>query len=104
MTRVGTEGPRGERLPASLPIGEAASRWLDAAAYCVALAGASGTPLGFLVARNEAEMSQAERAEVEVALGAAGHLVASAIRNIRHDLEEGLRARLQHQQTFGSSP
>lgn len=104
VSRVGAEGPRGEHLPRTLPIGEAASRWLDAASFCVALTGKADTPLGFLVARNELEMSPLEKAEVEVALTSAGHLVASALQNIRHDTEERLRARLQHQRTYGSPP
>jgi CRP-like cAMP-binding protein len=103
VTRVATEGARGESLPATLPIGESASRWLDPASFCVVLDGDAGTPLGFLVARNELEMTAREKAEVEVTLTAAGHLVASALQNIRHELEERLRARLLHQQTYGPS-
>jgi CRP/FNR family cyclic AMP-dependent transcriptional regulator len=102
VSRVGTEGPRGESLPLTLPIGEAASRWLDAAGFCVALTGKADTPLGFLVARNELEMSPLEKAEVEVALTAAGHLVAAALQNIRHDTEQRLLTRLQDQKTYGS--
>ena len=48
-------------------------------------------------------MTAREKAEVEVTLTAAGHLVASALQNIRHELEERLRARLLHQQTYGPS-
>jgi hypothetical protein len=96
-------GPRGESLPATLPIAEKASRWLDAASYCVALVGKSDTPLGFLVARNELAMGPQEAAEAEVALTAVGHLVASALQNIKHDTEERLRARLQHRQAHDSS-
>ena len=104
VARVGAEGRRGQSLPGTLPIGEAASRWLDAASFCVALTGKADTPLGFLVARNELAMSPVERTEVEVALTTAAHLVASALQNIKHDTEERLRARLQHQRTYGSSP
>jgi CRP/FNR family cyclic AMP-dependent transcriptional regulator len=103
VSRVGTEGRRGESLPQTLPIEEAASRWLDAASFCVALSGKAGTPLGFLVARNELAMSAVEKAEVEVALTTAAHLVASALQNIKHDTEERLRARLQRERTYGSS-
>jgi hypothetical protein len=100
--RVGMEGPRGESLPETLPLEESVSRWLDAASFCVALGGKTATPLGFLVARNEAAMSPREKGEVEVALTAAGHLVASALQNIRHDAEERLRARLQQRQAYDS--
>jgi CRP/FNR family cyclic AMP-dependent transcriptional regulator len=103
VVRVGTVGPRGEHLPETLPMAEATSRWLDAHAFCVALAGKADTPSGFLVARNEQTMSPTEKAETEVALAAVGHLVASALQNIRHDIEERLRARLQHRQTLDSS-
>ena len=103
VSRVGTEGRRGESLPRTLPIGEAASRWLDAASFCVALTGKADTPLGFLVARNELAMSPVERTEVEVALTTAAHLVASALQNIKHGTEERLRARLQRERTYGSS-
>jgi len=100
--RVATVGPRGASLPETLPIGAASSRWLDAAAFCVALAGRADTPAGFLVARNEDVMSPPERAEAEVALAAVGQLVASVLQNIGHDTEERLRARLRHQQAHDS--
>ena len=103
VTRVGTEGPRGEGMPPTLPIEETANRWLDAESYCVALAGPAGVPLGFLLALNERAMSANERSEVEVALTAAGHLVASAVQNIKHDVEERLRRRLLHQQSRDTS-
>jgi CRP/FNR family transcriptional regulator, cyclic AMP receptor protein len=103
VTRVATEGPGRESLPATLPIGEASSRWLDPASFCVSLAGDAGTPLGFLVARNDLEMTAREKAEVEIMLAATGHLVASALQNIRHELEDRLRARLLRQQTYGPS-
>ncbi len=102
VARVATIGPRGESLPGTLPMGAASSRWLDAASFCVALAGKADTPIGFLVARNELAMSSPEMAEAEVALAAVGHLVASALQNIKHDVEERLRARLQHQQAHDS--
>jgi len=98
VSRVGTKGPRGERLPETLPLAETSNRWLDAASFCVALGGKTVAPLGFLVARNEAAMALREKGEIEVALTAAGQLVASALQNIRHDAEERLRARLQHRQ------
>jgi CRP/FNR family transcriptional regulator, cyclic AMP receptor protein len=101
VSRIGVEGARGESLPRTLPHQQARSRWLDAGSFCVALTAKAATPLGFLVARNELPMSPLEQGEVEVALTAAGHLVASALVNIKHDAEERLRARL-HQQTYGS--
>ena len=97
VSRVGASGPRAKSLPETLPIAEAETRWLDAATFCTALAGKTATPLGFLLARNEAPMSAREKGEVEVALTAAGHLVTSALLNIRHDAEERLRARLETQ-------
>jgi len=99
VSRVGAKWPRGESLPETLPMAEAANSWLDEATYRVALAGPASRPLGFLVARSEAAMSPREKGEVEVALTAAGHLVASALQNIRHDAEERLRARLQQRQS-----
>jgi hypothetical protein len=104
VTRVGTEGPRPETLPDTLPIGDAVSRWLDPASFCVTLPGAAGTPLGFVLARNEVPIGPREQGEFEIALTATARLVASAIQNIRHDTENRLRARLQHQQTYGSAP
>lgn len=98
VSRVGVKGPRGDALPETLPLVEAANRWLDETSYCVALVGKTATPLGFLVARSEGAMSPREKNEVEVALTAAGQLVASALQNIRHDAEERMRARLQHRQ------
>lgn len=103
VARVGIVGPRRERLPTTLPIAETASRWLDAHAFCVALVGRAGTTMGFLVARNELTMSPPEKAEIEITLAAVGHLVASALGNIRHDIEERLRARLEQRQALDSS-
>ena len=98
VVRASTQGPRGESLPATIPIAETASRWLDPSSYCVVLAQKIGLPLGFLVARNDQKMTAADRAEAEVSLATVGHLVASALQNIKHDTEERLRARLQHRQ------
>ena len=92
--RVGTAGPHPESLPAA-PAGEAEHRWLDAATFCVALTGASPVAVGSLVARCHAALAPREKAEAEVALAAAGRLLASALLNIRHDTEERLRARLE---------
>jgi CRP/FNR family transcriptional regulator, cyclic AMP receptor protein len=103
IVRAGTEGPRGESLPATIPIAETTSRWLDVSSFCVVLAQKTGRPLGFLVARNDLAMSPPEKAEAEVALATVGHLVSSALQNIKHDTEERLRARLQHQQGHQSS-
>ena len=99
VVRARTEGPRGESLPATVPITETASRWLDPSSFCVVLTQKTGVPLGFLVARNDHKMTAADRAEAEVALTTVGHLVASALQNIKHDTEERLRARLQQRQT-----
>ena len=103
VVRVAAVGQRGESLPATLPIVEAASRWLDAHTFCVALAGKAETPIGFLVARNELMMNPSERTEIEIALAAIGHLVASALSNIRHDIEERLHARLEARRALDSS-
>ena len=95
VTRVGAVGPRAESLPETLPVGERESRWLDEGTFRVALAGKTPTPLGYLLARNEQPMPPREKGEVEVALTTAGHVIASALLNIRHEAEERLRARLQ---------
>jgi len=98
VVRASTHGPRGESLPATIPITETVSRWLDPSSYCVVLAEKTAVPLGFLLARNDHKMTAADRAEAEVALTTVGHLVSSALQNIKHDTEERLRARLQHRQ------
>jgi len=98
VVRASTHGPRGESLPATITITEAASRWLDPSSYCVVLAQRTTVPLGFLVARNDHKMTAADRAEAEVALSTVGHLVSSALQNIKHDTEERLRARLLQRQ------
>jgi CRP-like cAMP-binding protein len=103
VVRTSTQGPRGKSLPATIPIVETTSRWLDASSFCVVLAQKTGAPLGFLVARNDLSMSSPERAEAEVALSTVGHLVSSALQNIKHDTEARLRARLQHRQAHDSS-
>jgi len=95
VSQVGAVGPHGDRLPETLAIGETDSRWLDGATLSVALPGRAETPLGVLFARSETPLSPTEQGQVEVALTAAGQLIASALLNIRHDAEERLRARLQ---------
>jgi len=95
VTRAGAAGPRGAALPETLPLGETASRWIDAATFCAVLAGGGPAPLGFLLARAGAALHPRAKAETEVALTAAGRLLASALLNIRHATEERLRARLQ---------
>ena len=102
VVRASIQGPRGESLPATIPIAETTSRWLDASSFCVVLARKTGLPLGFLVARNRVAMSPPERAEAEVAFTTIGHLVSSALQNIKHDTEERQRARLQHRQAHDS--
>jgi CRP/FNR family cyclic AMP-dependent transcriptional regulator len=104
VSRVGTEGPRGATLPDTLPITQSENGWLDDASFCLALTGKGPTPLGFLVARNETAMTPRERREFGLTLTAAGHLLASALQNIKHDIEERLRARLDAQRAHGSAP
>ena len=95
VSQVAAAGPHVDRLPETLAVGETESRWLDGATLSVALPGRAETPLGFLFARSEAPLTPTEQGQVEVALTAAGQLIASALLNIRHDAEERLRARLQ---------
>ena len=93
--RVGAAGPHPESLPEIAPGGGQEHRWLDAATFCVGLTGTSPTALGSLVARCHAALAPRDKAEAEVALTAAGRLIASALLNIRHDTAERLRARLE---------
>ena len=46
-------------------------------------------------------MSARERRDFGLTLTAAGHLLASALQNIKHDSEERLRARLESQRMYG---
>jgi CRP-like cAMP-binding protein len=102
VSRVGTEGTRGETLPETLPIVGSENGWLDDASFCLALTGKAPMPLGFLVARNETAMTPRERREFGLILTAAGHLLASALQNIKHDAEERLRGHLEAQRTYES--
>lgn len=102
VTRVATIGAQGANLPETFAIDAGSCSALDTAVFCVALAGKADTPSGFLAARNELAMSTAEKSEAEVALAAVGHLVASALQNIKQDIEERLRTRLHHQQANDS--
>jgi CRP-like cAMP-binding protein len=102
VARVATAGPRGASLPETLAIDAGSCSSLDTAAFYVALAGKADTPSGFLLAKNELAMSTAEKSEAEVALAAVGHLVSSALQNIKQDIEERLRLRLHHQQAHDS--
>jgi CRP/FNR family transcriptional regulator, cyclic AMP receptor protein len=101
VSRVGTEGPRGETLPETHPADAPESHWLDDASFCLVLSAKDGAPLGSLIARNAKAMTTRERREFGLALTAAAHLLASALQNIRHDIEERLRARLDDQRWPG---
>jgi CRP-like cAMP-binding protein len=97
VSRVAIAGTGAEALPETLPLHESANRWVDAATFCAGLPGKEETPLGFLLARSGSAMSPREKGELEVALRAAADLLSSAVLNIRHDAEERMRARLEHQ-------
>jgi CRP/FNR family transcriptional regulator, cyclic AMP receptor protein len=97
VSRVAIAGTGAEALPETLPLRGSANRWMDAATFCVALPGKGETPLGFLLARSARALSPREKGELEVALRAAADLLSPAILNIRHEAEERLRARLEHQ-------
>jgi CRP-like cAMP-binding protein len=103
VSRVATLGPQGASLPETFSIEAGSCSSLDVATFCVALDGKADTPGGFLVLRNELAMTTAEKSETEVALGAVGHLVGSALQNIKQDTEERLRLRLHHQQADDSA-
>jgi CRP-like cAMP-binding protein len=82
-------------MPDPLPDPDRAeSRWLDGEGLCVPLIGRAGEPLGFLAVRTERSLSPRERADLSVSLTAAAQLLASAVQNVRHDVEERLRRRL----------
>jgi len=102
VTRVATEGSRVELLPETILIAETESRWLDETSFCVVLPGRTGRPLGFLVAHSELPIGSREKAEYEVALTAAAHLLAAALQNIKYDTEERLRGRLEEQRAYGT--
>ena len=104
VSRVGTEGARGDTLPETLPLAGAENRWLDDASFCLTLSGTGPAPLGFVVARNETPMTPRERQAFGLTLSAAGHVLVSALQNIKHDIEERLRARLDAQRAHGSAP
>ena len=101
VSRVGTEGPRGDALPETHSTGASESHWLDDTSFCLVLSAKDGAPLGFLIARNAKAMTARERREFGLALTAAAHLLASGLQNIRHDIEERLRARLEAQRWHG---
>ncbi len=103
VDRVGAEGRATASLPPKIGAKDAANRWLDASTYCVALPNKDGAPLGFLLMRNALAMNPREKAEIEIALSAAAHLLSSALQNIKHETEQALRARLEHQKTYGAS-
>jgi CRP-like cAMP-binding protein len=95
VSQVGAAGLHGDGLPETLALAEKESRWLDGATLAMALPGRAETPLGYFLARSATPLTPTEQGQVEVALAAAGQLIASALLNIRHDAEERLRARLQ---------
>jgi len=49
-------------------------------------------------------MTPRDRRAFGLTLTAAGHLRASALQNIKHDIEERLRARLEAQRAHGAAP
>jgi CRP/FNR family cyclic AMP-dependent transcriptional regulator len=100
VLRVALEGTAPGTLPESVPEGDQAAvgpRWLDTGGLCVPLPGAAGWPLGFLVLRTTGTLSDFERSQLTVSLTATAQLLASAVQNLRHDVEERLRSRLEQQ-------
>jgi CRP-like cAMP-binding protein len=94
------EGVAADTLPESLPEADQAAsgpRWLDAAKLCVPLRGTAGQPLGFLLLRTSGTLTGFERSQLTVSLTATAQLLGSAVQNLRHDVEEKLRARLEQQ-------
>jgi hypothetical protein len=83
-------------MPDPLPDSERAEpRGLDGNGLCVPLLGRAGDLLGFLAVRTARTLSPRERADLSVSLTAAAQLLASAAQNVRHDVEERLRQRLE---------
>jgi CRP-like cAMP-binding protein len=100
VVRVALEGATRSTLPESIPAADQAVvgvRWLDASDVCVPLPGTAGPPLGFLVLRTTGALSVFEQSQLTVSLTAAAQLLASAVQNLRHDVEERLRWRLEQQ-------
>ena len=96
---VGWGGAEAGTLPESVPgADEVASgpRWLDAGGLCVPLRG-GGQPLGFLMLRTSGPLTDFERSQMTISLTASAQLLGSAVQNLRHDVEERLRARLEQQ-------
>src|SRR5262249_4790598 len=103
VVRVAAEGPGAETRPASRPITEKTSRWLDDSTFCAALPGRMEQPVGFVLVQGPGSISDRQKAEIEVALTAIAELLSSALHNIRHEEEARLRARLEHQRTYEAS-
>lgn len=79
------------RLP---PVAETRNIWLHDHVYYVSLPGEK-RPHGYLIFHSEADLKDDGRAEIGRTLTTVAQLLTSALENINHRVEEGLRARLK---------
>jgi len=83
------------------PVKETRSIWLDDHVYYVSLPGEK-RPHGYLIFHSEADLKDDQRTEVGRTLTTVAQLLTSALENINHRVEDGLRERLKQKTTHGA--
>ena len=83
------------------PLTETRSLWIDDHVYYVSLPGGQ-RPHGYLVFHSEAQLQDDQRAEAGRTLTTVAQLLTSALENINHRVEEGLRERLKQKTSHGA--
>ena len=83
------------------PVQETRNIWIEDHVYYVSLPGAK-RPHGYLIFRSEADLKDDQRTEIGRTLTTVAQFLSSALENIGHRVEEGLRERLKQKTTHGA--
>ncbi|MCX5797475.1 MAG: cyclic nucleotide-binding domain-containing protein [Elusimicrobia bacterium] len=83
------------------PVKETRNIWIEDHVYYVSLPGAV-RPHGYLIFRSEADLKDDQRADIGRTLTTVAQLLATALENIGHRVEEGLRERLKQNSPHGA--
>jgi|GEM_PF-273636 len=83
------------------PVQETRNIWIKDHVYYVSLPGAK-RPHGYLIFHSEADLKDDQRTEIGRTLTTVAQFLSSALENIGHRVEEGLRERLKQKTTHGA--
>jgi CRP-like cAMP-binding protein len=83
------------------PVKETRNIWIEDHVYYVSLPGEK-RPHGYLIFHSEADLKDEQRTEIGRTLTTVAQFLSSALENIDHRVEEGLRERLKQKTTHGA--